>query len=262
MPFADPAEWRAIVRRVLAQQARTLALGRALPIELDALLGDLGISVVLEPARAVGLLRYSEGRWQIVVDQAMQPVRRRFTVAHELGHYLVESRLDFRPTTSREYWMLEDECQTFAAALLAPPAAVGRAIGDGAGEPSGLIDAVARLASLAGIAVEGAARRIVEYVETPTVLALIDLGESTGTPGSASVVWLHGSKGTLSAGRGRRIRTHDALATVVVRARATTPGSRSSVEMESGPAVVLRHRDSTALVAATPRRSAQASGVA
>lgn len=260
MPAAIPAEPRAIVRRVLAQQARTLALGRVLPIELDALLGDLGISVVLEPARALGLLRHSGGRWQIVVNQAMPPVRRRFTVAHELGHYLVESRLDFRPTTSREYWMLEDECQAFAAALLAPDTAVGRAIGDWAGEPSGLIDAVARLASAAGIAVECAARRIVEYVEPPTVLALIDLGESAGSPGAASVAWLHGSEGTLSAGRGRRIRAHDALAAVLVTARATPAGDRSSVEMESGPAVVLRHRNSTAFVAATPRRSAQASG--
>jgi len=47
---------------------------------------------------------------------------------------------------------------------------------------------------------------------------------------------------------------------VVVTALASAPGRRTNVDIESGPAVVLRLLDSAAFLAAMPRRSTQVLG--
>jgi hypothetical protein len=224
-----------------------------MPIGLDRVLDELGITLVRDAIDAHGLLRLRLGRWQIAVRSDTSRLRQRFTVAHELGHYFIESRLDFRPTTSREYWMLEAECQAFAAALLAPRSAVEAAVA-GVEDPAGLILATGRLAEAADVALEAAARRIVEHLATPTVMASIDL-DSRRSRGS--VRWLHASDRALSVNRGHRIRAHERLAPVLAAALGASPNDKAEIDFGSGPGVVLRQADASAFFVARPRQFAQ-----
>ncbi len=65
---------------------------------------------------------------RVVVNQNMPPARQRFTMAHELGHVIIPWHVGtivdhIDPTRVSEvdrYWQIEEEANTFAAALLMP----------------------------------------------------------------------------------------------------------------------------------------------
>lgn len=67
-----------------------------------------------------------DGAWAVIVDRASGPRRRRWTLAHELGHMLLHGEQGFhgvRPATDAE-WVREVEANTFTAHLLLPQAQV------------------------------------------------------------------------------------------------------------------------------------------
>ncbi|PSR35710.1 MAG: hypothetical protein C7B44_12825 [Sulfobacillus thermosulfidooxidans] len=103
------------------------------PIPIEDLARGLGIRVHYEPfdGDLSGILLRDEDRTIIGINSRQASVRQRFTVAHELGHFLLHSgnkvhidrefRVNFRdathPTSSGGE---ETEANRFAAALLMP----------------------------------------------------------------------------------------------------------------------------------------------
>lgn len=101
----------------------------SIPIRPERLAGQMGITVVglRLSERLSGLLTrdtYDPSRYLIVVNIRHMPTRRRFTIAHEIGHYCLHrsikptfcDRLDGVHRLNR----LEREADQFAAELLMP----------------------------------------------------------------------------------------------------------------------------------------------
>lgn len=91
--------------------------------------------VIMDPATS-GSLTYKSGLWTIRVNKNHNARRQRFTVAHELGHYMMhrnkaESFTDeiFFRTESKDG--LEYRANEFASKLLMPEKRVRKAIADG-----------------------------------------------------------------------------------------------------------------------------------
>jgi IrrE N-terminal-like domain len=112
--------------------------GGKLPVPVEAIAEDmLGLSVREVPIEGVSGLLYPAER-VVYVNANDTPARRRFTLAHEVGHWIcqcLEGRgvptmcraEDVAPGTDRT---LEREANIFAAELLMPEPAVRLAAGD------------------------------------------------------------------------------------------------------------------------------------
>ncbi|PDT13963.1 hypothetical protein CO670_25400 [Rhizobium sp. J15] len=113
-----------------ARDALRLAEGRNLrmqPLDVEGLATSIGLKISLEslPNEISGYLKKKDGYWMLGVNALHHPNRRRFTIAHELGHYFLhrhlgnfEDKAIFRrdqQANPREY-----EANEFAARLLMP----------------------------------------------------------------------------------------------------------------------------------------------
>jgi Zn-dependent peptidase ImmA (M78 family) len=112
--------------------------GEELPVPVNPIAEDLlGLTIHEQELDGVSGLLYPEAR-QIYVNASDVPARRRFTIAHELGHWVcqcLEGRgepmmcrsEDVSPNADRT---LEREANVFAAELLMPEPAVRAHAGD------------------------------------------------------------------------------------------------------------------------------------
>ena len=113
------------------------------PVNLDNLAKKLGIRVEHEDLEneVSGFLVAKEGRSTVVLNKNHPPNRKRFTLAHEIGHYVLHKELDevfldanltyFR---SKDYSgadsQIEREANCFAAELLMPKRIIAKLIKD------------------------------------------------------------------------------------------------------------------------------------
>ena len=102
------------------------------PVDVEALAAQLGIRVRREPfdGKLSGLLKRAEGGAILGVNSQHPMSRQRFTIAHEIGHYLLHSEdlhvdhgigIRFRDDTSSQ--AIDDaeiEANQFASHLLMP----------------------------------------------------------------------------------------------------------------------------------------------
>jgi Zn-dependent peptidase ImmA (M78 family) len=128
----DPHQW--LLRRAVS-------LSRDSTRDLKAIVNELGISVVKNASVGNGDVRkLVDGRYEIRVPRAPVPQQRtRFTVAHELGHILLDQEWGLRPSSAAEYWRHERWCDDFAGVLLVPVAALAAFDRDNPIESSRLI---------------------------------------------------------------------------------------------------------------------------
>ncbi len=109
--------------------------GYALPVNINAIVEAHNISVRAEALEdsVSGMLVIKDGNAVIGVNMNHHPNRQRFTIAHELGHYLLHSNsskifIDAAPiffrdeTSSNGSRSQEIQANTFAAELLMPDA--------------------------------------------------------------------------------------------------------------------------------------------
>ena len=107
--------------------------GYALPIDIESLINRHGIHIQHQPMEesVSGMLVIKNERATIGVNQTHHPNRQRFTLAHELGHYLLHrkrtqvfvdsSTMFFRGGLAAEGTdKIEIEANAFAAELLMP----------------------------------------------------------------------------------------------------------------------------------------------
>lgn len=125
------------------QEARQVLkrFGVNLPIDVEALIKEYGIAIrsqELEEAVS-GILVIKEGRATIGVNENHHPNRQRFTLAHELGHFILHksassvfvdaSTIFFRDGTSSDGSKIQEiEANAFAAELLMPEKQIREAI--------------------------------------------------------------------------------------------------------------------------------------
>jgi Zn-dependent peptidase ImmA (M78 family) len=122
----------ALARKRAADLIRTAGVKRP-PVPIEALAAKVGAIVRYEPfaGKVSGLIHRSEEAAVIGVNSLHPKTRRRFTIAHELGHLLLHKRetlhvdehfpIAFRnETSSRASSPTEIEANQFAAELLMP----------------------------------------------------------------------------------------------------------------------------------------------
>lgn len=111
---------------------------RGAPVDVEGLASDLGLRVnfsFLDPTVSGELRRVSEDRYEINVNARDPETRQRFTIAHELGHFInhrdligdgIDDDRAYRSTSAGRYHNTrigpkqETEANRFAASLLMP----------------------------------------------------------------------------------------------------------------------------------------------
>src|SRR5260370_31201674 len=146
--------------------------GEHQPIDIEAIIEALGIAIrtqELEDAVS-GMLVIKDGRTTIGVNENHHPNRQRFTLAHELGHFLLHrnvsnifidaSTIFFRDGTSSDGSKTQEiDANAFAAELLMPEKQVTEAISS---QPLDAFDegSVRRLAAQFGVSAQALTIRL------------------------------------------------------------------------------------------------------
>lgn len=168
-PGADPEALIALRAREVALEAMEAGWSGP-PYDPFALAEVLGIQLVarqdLDDAR---LVAESEGP-RIEFNPARRPARVRFSIAHEIGHFLFSdyaTRVRYRDATARrgDDWQLEILCNIAAAELLMPAGAFPIAEAQDL-----LLPRLLDLRTQFGVSTEALFRRIVKLTDRPTSL--------------------------------------------------------------------------------------------
>jgi Zn-dependent peptidase ImmA (M78 family) len=178
----------------LSKYSRDLAEGRALPVDVFGLCAALNVIVEFENSvgRRRGALIDRNGQPVILVSRRRPGTRRltpaeRFTVVHELGHYITTAQSALRPQRASEYWSVEDLCNEFAANVLMPESAFAALR-----EPSGsrdLAEQVNQIAIKCGVSAEPVARAVAVRLGTPVALGYLRLDPLTSTSRLGFRLW-------------------------------------------------------------------------
>ncbi|WP_437760930.1 ImmA/IrrE family metallo-endopeptidase [Sorangium sp. So ce1389] len=166
--------------------------------------------------------------------------RERFTVAHELAHCFVETQFGFKPTSNAEYWRLEEICNGFAAALLAPRRVVDEALCSNPVDAVDLLCAIQELRRRTKLSFAAASRRIIEALQLPATIACLAFASHSRRT-SAQLRWVCENRSWIGGGRNRRMSSHPFLAPLAA-AEALLVGQVRRFELNSDvrSACVLR----------------------
>ena len=128
------------------------------PTDLEALCARLNVREVVDDddIPVVGELRRENGAFRILCSVGQSPVRRRFTIAHELAHVLFEQSGPRAPRVGAD---LERLCDMLAAELLMPRAIFEATLNEAILDPS----VVRRLASQFQTSLTATALRCAEF---------------------------------------------------------------------------------------------------
>lgn len=161
-------------------------------------------------------------RRRLALGSALSP-RERFTLAHELGHYVVDSRYGFRPTTKSYYWQLEQVCDAFAGELLVPEKDLKVSLSAVRPfTPSRLLGSTISLANRTGVSFPVAGRRVVDAVGEAS-LCDIELSDDRSEV-RGLVRWVYEGFPFVGGGRRMHITEGHPLCEVIDSHQATRPG--------------------------------------
>ncbi|SFR39397.1 protein of unknown function [Marinobacter gudaonensis] len=100
---------------------------QTVPLDVERLAGSFGVKVKVVPMKdeVSGHLSLNDGQWEIAVNALHHPKRQRFTLAHELGHYVLhrwqcQKFEDTKLFRNNETNPMEAEANRYAADLLMP----------------------------------------------------------------------------------------------------------------------------------------------
>jgi hypothetical protein len=166
----------------------------------------------------------------------------RFTIAHELGHYVLATQTGHRPRRESEYWLCESLCNEFASELLMPPR-----LFSSLEEPACAADLAAmvnRVAQRAGVTAEPAARAVVRHLATPIALGTLRLDPLPSTSRLGFRGWWaenrpwHGGHG----GRRLAVRVNHPLAPILTTMSRLVRGETAEPELSGAASAFLRRR--------------------
>lgn len=183
--------------------------------------------------------------WEVVVMRSHSrcvPIspQERFTIAHELGHFVLMRDTMFRPQRDADYWLGEELCNRFASRLLIPGT-----VFDGLAEPQSSNDlamAVSFVADTAGVTFEPAARAVASWFATPLAIGMFRLDPLTRTRRLGFRGWWVENRAWWGARGGRRLAVYSdhALAPVLQRMRSMRSGQATSLELAGARSTRLR----------------------
>src|SRR2546423_2361838 len=126
---------------------------------LDELTRQLGVERVVSEAMPFdGGIYEIDGRRIIKLNSLCSPAKQRFTLAHELGHLMLESTTKCGPACTSDH-NLERVCDSIAAEILMPTGGV-RSFANSLGKQSP--EKLSIVASHFNVSLEAAARRLVD----------------------------------------------------------------------------------------------------
>jgi hypothetical protein len=241
----------------LAQDAENLAGKRDLPIDPIEILSDLGLGLRVESGaanRRVGGLRRLESGWEVLLVRqeprdAELTQRDRFTIAHEIGHYLVAARFSFKPQSNREYWALEEVCNDFARLLLAPRAALAQVLSNEPSSARHLAQMAQSLSELAQISLEPAARRITGELRRRVFVSFLEVDRGDSTEPDALVLWTVQNYPWGPKGRNKKLDPTEPLAAAVPAARELRHRESAELTITATSSAWVQRRGRYAVVA-------------
>jgi hypothetical protein len=139
----------------------------------------------------------------MIIGKDQTLTRERFTIAHELGHILVDRAKGAQPSTEAEYWKHEDMCNRFAGALLVPTAAL-KPRTTTKDPAAALLSELWRVSAQCAVSQEVAARRLVEQCVLATLLMVQHVTNSKGSA-VLKVRWVASSDPEVSFARRQNI---------------------------------------------------------
>jgi hypothetical protein len=226
----------------LASDVSSLTAALAPPVEMAVLLDRLGIRLSFEAASDLGrhgALRHAAVGWEIVLLRRPESIqtdlspRDRFTIAHEIGHWLIETRVGFRPHSNGEYWRLEEVCNQLAGQLLAPDEWVAELACRRFDRALDLLTEVHRLAGRCRISGEPASRRFVAFFRD-VCLAEVSLLSPQTPKRLAQMFWLVDGTRRIPGTRRKLLTEEHPLADAVVAANRLSVGESASGNWVAG----------------------------
>ncbi len=141
--------------------------GKNYPIDLKSILDEFNIQLVFDPDldnQESGYISYNDEEWIIGVNADHHKNRQRFTIAHELGHYMlhrieieklgkISDAILFRKNETNR---LEIEANNFASDLLMPEEEFRKKINDG----TTIINDIAQYFGVSSLAVRYRAKNL------------------------------------------------------------------------------------------------------
>jgi IrrE N-terminal-like domain len=185
--------------------------------------------------------------WEVVlIRRGAQPApvspQERFTIAHELAHYLLLTKTHFRPRRTREYWLGEELCNHFAARLLIPHNVLSEVA-----EPTTaaeLVEGINHIARSTCVTAEPAARALIPMLSTPSAAGSFLLDPLTSTKRLGFRGWWVENIPWWGAGGGRRLaisRDHE-LAPVLKAMGEMRPNQAIAPSVRGASSTFLRRR--------------------
>jgi hypothetical protein len=213
-------ELHAAISSQLTLEAERLSEGRALPLSLEALLNelDIGLCFTVEAGKH-GSLGFQRGRWVVRVNRESQQdvlsARERFTVAHELAHYLIEAHFCYRPDTRSNYWKLEALCNQFAEMLLVPRAVMERYSSSAPRSAVELAHTLQELCAYTNTSFEVSTRRLLPGLRNRALVAHLSWTSSE----DIIIRWAAGHLAWIPGGRGKKLNKDHSLYSTLVSGR-------------------------------------------
>lgn len=92
---------------------------QSIPVNVEALARRLGVAVAYEPLpdHISGYVHHANGQWRIVVNAVHARPRQRFTLAHELGHFIWHRSLLGEGTNDTRKYRADAEYQFYNNAI-------------------------------------------------------------------------------------------------------------------------------------------------
>jgi hypothetical protein len=166
----------------------------------------------------------------------------RFTIAHEIAHFLILNEAHFLPRRESEYWLCEELCNRFASSVLIPPHTLSDLT-----EPRTAADVAAAVnvvARRAQVTAEPAARAVVGKLTTPLAIGTfrVDPLESTKRLGFRG--WWAESQPWWGGRGGRRLAIYadHPLAPVLKAIEEMRRGQTASPKVAGAASTFLRRR--------------------
>jgi IrrE N-terminal-like domain len=183
--------------------------------------------------------------WEVVLMRSHPrpaPIspQERFTIAHELGHYMLMRDTPFTPQREADYWLGEELCNRFASRLLIPDPLLA-----GLTEPcssAALAATVCSIAKAAGVTFEPAARAIAARLTTAVAIGTFRLDPFPGTQRLGFRGWWVENRSWWGVRGGRQLAVYvdHALAPVLRQMHAMIAGQTVSVELAGARSTRLR----------------------
>lgn len=207
----------------------------------------LGLRIVAADGTRRGALMQRGRSWEVAVMRADPRPRslaahEHFTIAHEIGHYVLLQEANFRPQRRAEYWLGERLCHHFASRLLIRSSFLDAV--ESCNSSSDLMAAVNGLARRAQVTAEPAARALVERIERPAALGIFLLDPLRSTQRLGFRGWWAENRGWWGGRGGRRLAVYKdhPLAPALHEMTRLKPGQLGAPQLAGADSTVLRRR--------------------